>query len=180
MADAFDNPQAAVNNVSPSKAIKQVNTHALLPQDSTLTIAQKIGLLDLPLEIWSKIGRLTLDEAMPFRLDSGIIERHSRCHQPPLTRTSRVLREELLSYSYSIKVNIQYAAAYNLGRWLRALDSDVRRAIRGIETDVSRSGPMTQTASQQLMVGDWKVGLVLDEVIAPSEYRCGRNEVRFL
>ncbi|KAK4611497.1 hypothetical protein CLAFUW4_13210 [Fulvia fulva] len=69
-------------------------------------MANPQGLLDLPPEIWSQIGKLVVDNEanLPY-YDFLTVERLSRGQpQPPVTRVCKVLREELLPYYYKTKI----------------------------------------------------------------------------
>ncbi|KAK4610494.1 hypothetical protein CLAFUW4_14199 [Fulvia fulva] len=112
------------------------------------------GLLDLPAEIWSHVGKLAID-ASPV-IDNEAVEhctvshqqtRHSarqglRVYQPPITKVSRALREELLPYYYQTKICIWWDMCSILNKrhllgWLKAIGEDNRRNLGGFYFSLS-------------------------------------------
>ncbi|UJO23814.1 uncharacterized protein CLAFUR5_12682 [Fulvia fulva] len=108
----------------------------------------KRSLLDLPAELWSKIGKLAIENSPFFRTSSldepdfDLIaqekwQRMLRLHQPAITRTCRALREELLPYFYQQRVIMNEAPfaswehVHRLGQFLRAIGRDNRRHVTG-------------------------------------------------
>ncbi|KAK4611869.1 hypothetical protein CLAFUW4_12863 [Fulvia fulva] len=117
------------------------------------------SLLDLPAEIWSKIGKLAVDVSKP--ITSGDFFTHPpRYFQPPITRTCRVLREELLPYFFSTRTVIWFPtySVVKLGNWLRALDPEMRRAISGICTEAL---PRSVQLLEYQLEEAWRVSLSL-------------------
>ncbi|EME39808.1 hypothetical protein DOTSEDRAFT_91185 [Dothistroma septosporum NZE10] len=107
------------------------------------------GLLDLPVEPWSKIGKIVIDNTAPFMdaLADLVADIHSdialpastlnTVHRPAITRTCTALRSELLPRYYKIKTHDCYHVKLNdrrlTGRWLRAIGQDERRHTLGLE-----------------------------------------------
>ncbi|KAK4631981.1 hypothetical protein CLAFUW4_03368 [Fulvia fulva] len=131
----------------------------MAPEDhaicATTTSAQSkpFRLLDLPPELWSKIGRVAVDEVP--RIDSYAIRKPSMdaevyganrkpCtgdHQPPITRACAALRHELLPYYYKSRVDVAICRSTrwlvkNTGRWLRAIGPANRNLVRGIKVRI--------------------------------------------
>lgn len=124
------------------------------------TTKQPTSILALPAELWSKIGRLVIDNSKHLST-RDFKHRNSEYHQPPITRTCRILREELLPYFYATKIHIAMGADYDLGSWLRALDRETRCFIDGITTTYHASKKGKQRA---LLADWWRVDLMLKEV----------------
>ncbi|KAK4612111.1 hypothetical protein CLAFUW4_13357 [Fulvia fulva] len=101
-------------------------------------------LLDLPPELWSKIGKLVVDQSDKVT-DSTIVlitqssdprERakyREEIGQPAITRTCQVLRAELLPYYYRSKISVQVIAGslevVSVGKWLRSIGDKNRSAL---------------------------------------------------
>ncbi|CAK3965662.1 Hypothetical predicted protein [Lecanosticta acicola] len=100
---------------------------------------QKFPLFKLPDEIWSKIGKLAIDNEDKLTNRSfltGISKtRPAKVQQPAITRTSKDLRADLLHYYYFTKVKIlcHKANAPDLSAWLHALGHTNRLSIRGMK-----------------------------------------------
>lgn len=110
-----------------------------------LTKSQPAGLLDLPAEIWSKIGHYAIDAELVYTLkdicspdclpfDQIEFNGIQWPHQPAITRTCRVLREELLPYFYQTKVTftIQHASTSQeyIRGFLKGIGASNRQNIR--------------------------------------------------
>lgn len=101
-----------------------------------LTHDQRKSLLNLPAEIWSKIGRYAVDNAYTLT-GSYFIRGESWPYQPGIIQASRALRQELLPYFLSTKIEVGGApcdklAIVAIGKWLHALEPDMRHLVRGI------------------------------------------------
>lgn len=94
-----------------------------------LIISQPFRLLDLPPEIWSKIGRLVVDGAAICTQDTI-----TKAKRPAITRTCLVLRNELLPYFYRTKVRICVCLLGSkmkiIGKWLRSIDVMRRSSVK--------------------------------------------------
>ncbi|SMQ50363.1 unnamed protein product [Zymoseptoria tritici ST99CH_1A5] len=111
-------------------------------------------LLDLPDELWAKIGRMVIDDAPKITLRGKRVEFQSpwsiawgrktwdleKCdlNPPGILQTCSALRRELRADYYRQKMVI-YVAAYHarrenieiIGRFLRAIGPDARKHIQG-------------------------------------------------
>ena len=104
------------------------------PQTS-LKLHQRTSLLDLPAAIWSKIGRLAVDNAWALT-GSYFIREEEWPYQPCIIQASRALRQELLPYFLSTKIMVGRVECDILARkacckWLFALELEMRRHVRG-------------------------------------------------
>lgn len=128
-----------------------------------------MGLLDLPAEIWSKIGKFAIDagplvdkEAL---LDSMKNKTARSWHQPAIAIACRCLREELLPYFYKNMVELAFTwhdvitqsrstrrsrRADNCGQCLRAIGSSNRRSMRNVslQSYVYNKNILERTASR--------------------------------
>ncbi|KAK4611483.1 hypothetical protein CLAFUW4_12813 [Fulvia fulva] len=117
------------------------------------TTKKKRGLLDLPAEIWSKIGKVVIDET-PLFTDSDIspdyIMDWSDNNTEVLPRISlacRALREELLPYFYEKNVflcfmspNVEGTEKYeDVGRFLRAIGKENRTSLKARFCNIGNS-----------------------------------------
>ena len=76
----------------------------------------------------------------------------AKVHQPPITRTCRCLREELMPYYYGSKVSVDFMLGGDIGKvgkWLRITGPDNRRMVRGM----SLCGSQWQEAAVQRELG---------------------------
>lgn len=104
---------------------------------------KRASLLDLPAEIWAQIGRLAID-ATP-QLDRSAVTPWEACkggspaRQPAITRTCRILRQELLPYYYKTRVQMTIYAGLvsdpesDVERWLQAIGHENRLSLRGLQ-----------------------------------------------
>ena len=112
-------------------------------------------LLDLPPELWIKIGKLMIDESTSctankdtWRRALKLPNRDYLCNSDPpaILHTCGLLRFELTPYYYRTKVDISalYRRKNNfwgldaVGKWLRSADPVNRRMISGLEITQSR------------------------------------------
>ncbi|KAF7188661.1 hypothetical protein HII31_09913 [Pseudocercospora fuligena] len=112
-------------------------------------------LLDLPPELWIKIGQMAVDDATEpnkclarekesaedvsgaWPLDSETtVGESQRVLQPAITKTCRILRRELLPYHYENNVTLvlieclQYWEREKINKWLAAIGTESRKKIR--------------------------------------------------
>ncbi|KAK4621254.1 hypothetical protein CLAFUW4_06980 [Fulvia fulva] len=101
-------------------------------------------LLDLPDELWAKIGKLALDDIEPLcseYLDYLVYDDDDKVQipqKPAITRTCKALRHELLPLYYEQKIDLDLRESrfWLWGsltrRWLQAIGATNRKAIRGM------------------------------------------------
>ncbi|KAK4612108.1 hypothetical protein CLAFUW4_13358 [Fulvia fulva] len=102
-------------------------------------------LLDLPPELWSKIGQLIVDDASTVTEKKLYWIHHpypssaqelAEIQQPATTRTCSILRAELLPYYYQSKISISVIASSLasrvVGKWLRMIGSKNRSVVTGV------------------------------------------------
>ncbi|KAK4632254.1 hypothetical protein CLAFUW4_03655 [Fulvia fulva] len=105
-------------------------------------------LLDLPPELWVKIGRLVIDrtgtcttQSIMSAFDTRKRQSldHLRSMRPAITHTCRTLRDELLPYFYRTRgdftVEWWTLGACILGQWLRSIDASRRSAVRNLHIE---------------------------------------------
>ena len=124
-------------------------------------MCQTTSLLDLPPEIWSKIGKLVIDDCKLLISRDFLTCFYDACRrtmpppqQPAVTRAIVALRGKLLPYYYTTKVAI-YAQLHDkaIASWLRSLDPDHRRSISGFEILLpSRPDDMGRYRKQETML----------------------------
>lgn len=83
----------------------------------SLTRWQVFPLLDLPPELWIKIGKIAIDCGLklgcwPYREDVVLLLK-----QAPITRVCNLLRLELLPYFYGEQLRLLLSVPDNLSRW---------------------------------------------------------------
>lgn len=122
-------------------------------------------LLDLPKELWSEIGKMAVDnhaslhfgESCCFYVVDNGETRRSRdgrvSNIPPVTQTCAAMREELLSYYYVTKVDINVILRTSLGgegrrlaHWLRSIEPRMLHHFKSIRiADVIQDQTVLQT-----------------------------------
>lgn len=142
---------------------------------------QRTSLLDLPPEIWSKTGKLVIEDSNPLTGGAFARERQpqTRWHQPPLTRTCRVLRNELLPQFYKTRVKIICVAReVQMGFWLRTIGLELRKVIRGVFV-FSTIGDSLQELKERAM-DNWGVELELEQVEERHHWSDTEDQVIFV
>ncbi|KAK4957167.1 rRNA-binding ribosome biosynthesis protein rpf2 [Elasticomyces elasticus] len=117
-----------------------------------LSVGKKTtGLLDLPAEIWTQIGREVVTSEDPIALEPNYTDGHYRMRrnvlQPGITRVCRILREELLPIFYanhSIYKTNYHVNTTLLVRWLRNLPRDYSLNVYVLVRDYWDSGTQQQ------------------------------------
>ena len=107
---------------------------------SDYILNQKRSLLDLPAEIWSKIGQLVIQNAEICDANDIVIARRCPPRQPAITRTCNALRSELLPLYYRHRVELRLPSFVfpgdldedlrPVGKWLRAIGPTNRLNLR--------------------------------------------------
>lgn len=126
------------------------------------TLRQRKGLLDLPAEIWSKIGKIVIADSNHLSATAfwESPKHPDFYHQPPIPRTCRILREEPLPQFYSTRVHIHCANFSRITVWLRRIGPELRRCLRG--TVVLRSLFESEEHFRQRLMRTLGVELELD------------------
>ncbi|KJX93690.1 hypothetical protein TI39_contig4271g00002 [Zymoseptoria brevis] len=124
---------------------------------------QPFRLLDLPDELWVKIGKMVIDDWRPIKLttpaDFDLLKRVPAVimDPPPILHTCSALRNELRLYYYSsdkFKVGVSrsglmWRSAQDLvGRYLVAIGPEARRQLRGYYIKDSILSPTTRTPQE--------------------------------
>ena len=148
---------------------------------TTLTLLQTRNLLDLPAELWAKIGRCAIDAAETYNpLASKDLSTHAqdvthveeRYHQPAILRTCRILREELLPYFYATKIQLYIFADNGMrrenmlifGQWLRAVNDKCRCHVGGVSLHTNEE--MRDIFKGMVEKEDWLVQIEFGENIS--------------
>lgn len=128
---------------------------------------QPFRLLDLPPELWSKIGRIAIDKGDDDPWWCHISKRSSEAVvAPPIAQTCRALRYELLPYYYETRVEIRDVQLdlgvelRNIGIWLMAVGHAHRACIRNVTVSVA-SGEAETWESDTMKI--WGVDFKLVE-----------------
>lgn len=102
--------------------------------------SQPFRLLDLPPEIWSRIGKFAIDNVKRMTW-WDLVNANASSRQPSITRTCICLRKELLPYYYCTKIEviIGWCDLHTWSPWLRALSPASRRLIHGLLMDCFRA-----------------------------------------
>ena len=112
--------------------------------DIEIDNAQPFRLLDLPPELWSKIGKLVI-HGEPV-LDNDALEMHeinvntlgkpsTITESPSITRVCRVVRGELLPYYYTTKIHcfaLDRDIILDISAWIERIGTEHRRIVRGV------------------------------------------------
>ncbi|KJY01967.1 hypothetical protein TI39_contig268g00001 [Zymoseptoria brevis] len=126
-----------------TSASLETNASAMLLDNGPAAIAaQPFRLLDLPDELWSRIGKMVINDLPAHRLEKTYIRSgHSSTPKPPpILQVCSALRNELRLEYFRTKVDIllqprQYIADLDLhmgsiGRYLRIIGPDARRQLK--------------------------------------------------
>ncbi|KAK4497309.1 hypothetical protein PRZ48_011759 [Zasmidium cellare] len=121
-------------------------------------------LLDLPPEIWSKIGKMVIDDIPEVTMYTF---RRFPCkdHQAPILRTCRVVREELLPYFWEAGVKVTCSYGLELG-YLRDLLAHVGEEHRRAMCDVRFEygvGSRAETLARLFRVNLWDIDFELTD-----------------
>ena len=97
------------------------------------TQTQPFRLLDLPPELWVRIGKLAVP-AETIVLPDSVSQKHicNRVKQPAITRVCKTLRHELLALYYQQNVFVMiedHGYSFAPERWLEAIGTEHRRRI---------------------------------------------------
>ncbi|KAK4611728.1 hypothetical protein CLAFUW4_13312 [Fulvia fulva] len=132
------------------------------PSKTDTATEQRKGLLDLPAEIWSKIGKIVIADSNHLSATAfwESPKHPDFYHQPPIPRTCRILREEPLPQFYSTRVHIHCANFSRITVWLRRIGPELRRCLRG--TVVLRSLFESEEHFRQRLMRTLGVELELD------------------
>ncbi|KAK5677497.1 hypothetical protein LTS10_010069 [Elasticomyces elasticus] len=118
---------------------------------SSMTHGKSFPLLDLPAEIWIKIGQLAIDATPRVHVNTynlcgvgnkvrpSLQKFQDLVRQPAITATCRILRAELLPYAYQNQYLFRCfgdgwdAERTWLSQWLRSIGAANRESLRGVE-----------------------------------------------
>ncbi|EME39825.1 hypothetical protein DOTSEDRAFT_27779 [Dothistroma septosporum NZE10] len=129
------------------------NTANMAASERKTIKAKPFRLLHLPPELWGTIDKLAVDDyyqlwskiakyaidISPRTFWSTIASRSpDAIVSPPLAKVCRSLRQEILPYYYSTRVEIHNIhldsrkEVVNIGKWVTTVDGEYRRHIRGV------------------------------------------------
>ncbi|SMR52527.1 unnamed protein product [Zymoseptoria tritici ST99CH_3D1] len=141
---------------------------------------QSFRLLDLPDELWVKIGKMIIDDWRPINLTTAADFDVLKCvptakmRPPPILHTCSALRNELRPYYYGgdkFEVGIQWygfgrrSALDLVGRYLVAIGPEARRQLRGYYIKDSILNPTSRAPQEPSQT--WK-GLGIDMALVPE------------
>ncbi|SMY24033.1 unnamed protein product [Zymoseptoria tritici ST99CH_1A5] len=116
----------------------KINASAMSPVSApAASEAQPFRLLDLPDELWARIGKTVIEASAPIHVTRANPE-GLKTALPSILHTCSALRNELLLSYYSTKFGIDLTTHYlwgtdwlrgNLGRYLRLIGSDAASAL---------------------------------------------------
>ena len=129
--------------------------------------AQSFRMLNLPPELWSKIGEYAIDTAPKVNVWPRNMDELSILDQPPITRTCNALRSELLSYFYGTKIHLRLWPSLvsaivdwrpRRHTWLEAIGSHNRCLLKNIELQATLEEKEDVVVQ---MCETWDVGFVV-------------------
>lgn len=147
---------------------------------------QQTGLLDFPAEIWVKIGRYAVNAEPYYELEEicapDCLPFHhiefdgvQWPHQPAITRTCRILREELLGYYYRTKIDFWLSLNPSERDYVRMFFKNIGAANRQHITEVWAEGKRGRPMGPSRKIGSHYLG-DLPLRLVPVE-RTSRGEV---
>ncbi|KAK4612296.1 hypothetical protein CLAFUW4_13450 [Fulvia fulva] len=159
-------------------------------------------LLDLPAEIWSKIGKLAIDNTTTLTASNIKClkpQYHGRSSydrsaaiQPAITRTCRALRYELLHYYYRTTIAIHTKDGEDaleldaIGDWLRSIGAVNRRCVSGVTVSVeyddasALKGLRGQLRGEEFKGVEFKMVKVRSHVVDGDGYAWDKYKFVFL
>lgn len=143
-------------------------------------LTQRKGLLDLPPEIWSHIGKLAIDQVPTFS-NFQLPDWKSTYHQPPLTRTCRLLREENLPYFYSTRIRVRCVEIQDDTECLlEAIGHENSTKLRDLVwVSFAVDVKLAEAEMEEKWGGEVRLGK-FDQYVSALELPLTRYEVRFL
>ncbi|SMY24042.1 unnamed protein product [Zymoseptoria tritici ST99CH_1A5] len=141
---------------------------------------QPFRLLDLPDELWVKIGKMVIDDWRSIKLttpaDFDFLKRvpAAKMDPPPILHTCSALRNELRLYYYGSdkfevgvrRAGVMWRSAQDLvGRYLVAIGPEARRQLRGYYIKDSILNPTSRAPQEPSQT--WK-GLGIDMALVPE------------
>ncbi|SMR51343.1 unnamed protein product [Zymoseptoria tritici ST99CH_1E4] len=108
----------------------------LPPRPDVPTETQTFRLIDLPDELWLRIGKMVIDDTPATNLTLRSSTSATRVIQPPILQTCAALRNELRMEYFRKKITVTVGDTAGLrvyaklGRYLRAIGPEARRQIR--------------------------------------------------
>ncbi|EME83641.1 uncharacterized protein MYCFIDRAFT_211380 [Pseudocercospora fijiensis CIRAD86] len=123
---------AKILKAKEKKALREKTKRKALLKDSKV-----VALPHLPLEIWYTIGKFAIDaeDEISNRWSKDKREQNALMRQPGITRTCKLLRDELLPYWYATKATCELWefsfswADLNIPQWLRMIGPEARRRL---------------------------------------------------
>ncbi|KAF2169751.1 hypothetical protein M409DRAFT_52257 [Zasmidium cellare ATCC 36951] len=110
------------------------HTPAIAYKDAAKKEVKPFRLLDLPPELWSKIGKMVISDIPEYPM-CLLWACRSLDYAAPILRTCRVLREELLPSFYEAGLKISCCTGIDLDGLkglLGHMDENARRSMRGV------------------------------------------------
>ncbi|KAK4611877.1 hypothetical protein CLAFUW4_12865 [Fulvia fulva] len=133
------------------------------PPEQVADLKPRTGLLDLPPELWSKIGKLVIDDSPLITersLETIQYWKTRKSYQPAIIRTCRSLRHELLPYLYRTRVLVMCGTSpadfSTVARWLHAMSSDMRRRVRGVRLSAVDIDLWSYAVNSKLKITFWR------------------------
>ncbi|KAK4497317.1 hypothetical protein PRZ48_011767 [Zasmidium cellare] len=146
--------------------------------------AKPFRLLDLPPELWIKIGQMTIDALAPIE-NKDIITWSRSWHtgkkpnqKPTLALTCHQLHAELMPYFYNTKMKLTWELnsyfEVHLGKWLNCIGAENRKHVKGMRALVWRSKGDSVKKKQRELGEFWKLKVDMTPTWSRCEEKTGR------